>query len=189
MAGQSSDAFGRFYRDNLHALRGYLARLLPHSAETEDLAQETFTKVFAAATPERPVPPKAYLYSAAHNLAMNQHRRLRVRGISVDVDECPEIEDQAPSVERDLVARERLRLLWDAVNQLPARRQQVFIMRKVEQLSNGEIAERLGISVSAVEKHIRLGLMSCRIYLASREGEEITGCEVEADGPESAEYE
>ena len=169
VVGRSGDAFGRFYRENLHAVRGYLARLLPNPAEADDIAHEAFTRVLAAADPDRPVPPKAYLFSTAHNLAMNQHRRHRVRGNPDLLDDHPEIADDTPAADRDLIARERVRLLWDAVNQLPPKCRQVFIMRKVEQLSNPEIAEKLGISVSAVEKHIRLGLISCRAYLASFE--------------------
>ena len=172
---RSGDAFGRFYRDNLHALRGYIARLLPHSSDTEDLATEAFTRVFEASTPERPVPPKAYLFSAAHNLAMNHQRNQRVRGHQVDPDNGNEIPDPSPAADRELIGRERIDLLWEAVSHLPPRCQQVFLMRKIEHLSNPDIADRLGISVSAVEKHIRSGLMSCRKYLASFDGEEEPG--------------
>ena len=172
---RSGDAFGRFYRENLHALRGYISRLLPHSPDAEDLANEAFTRVLASSTPERPVPPKAYLFSAAHNLAMNHHRRRRVRGHPVDPDTGNDIPDPAPGVDRELIGRERVDQLWEAVSQLPPRCQQVFLMRKIEHLSNPEIADRLGISVSAVEKHIRAGLISCREYLASFDGEERPG--------------
>lgn len=168
--GITSDPFGRFYRDNLQALRGYIARLLPGSSEAEDIANEAFTRVFAATTPERPVPPRAYLYSAAHNLAMNQHRRQRTRGaIVANEDALADAEDPSPGADRDLIARQRLALLWEALDQLPPRTRQVFVMRKIERLTNPEIAERLGISVSAIEKHVLKGLRSCRSYLAARD--------------------
>lgn len=175
MAARSGEAFGRFYRENLHALRGYIARLLPHPQDADDLANETFTKVLAASTPERPVPPRAYLYSAAHNIVLNHHRRRRHRGDPVDPDTANETVDPTPSVDRELIGRERVELLWEAVSQLPPRCQQVFLMRKIEHLSTPDIADQLGISVSAVEKHIRHGLISCRRYLASFDGEEEPG--------------
>lgn len=176
MAARSGEAFGRFYRENLQALRGYIARLLPNASDSEDLANEAFARVFATSTPERPVPPKAYLYSAAHNLAMNHNRDRKSRGrvVKGDGDDGFEIPDPAPLADRELIGRERVDLLWRAVAQLPPRCREVFLMRKIENLSNADIADRLGISVSAVEKHIRLGLMSCRKYLASFEGEDET---------------
>lgn len=175
MAARPGEAFGRFYRENLHALRGYIARLLPHSSDADDLANEAFTNVLAASTPERPVPPRAYLFAAAHNLVINHHRRHRYRGDPVDPDTANDMVDPAPAVDRELMGRERVDLLWEAVSQLPPRCQQVFLMRKVEHISNPEIAERLGISVSAVEKHIRYGLIACRKYLASCDGEDAPG--------------
>ncbi|MDT9600627.1 RNA polymerase sigma factor [Sphingosinicella rhizophila] len=164
------DPFGRFYRDNLHMLRAYVARLLPGSGDAEDIASEAFVRVFAATTPERPVPPRAYLYTAAHNLAMNQHRWRRVRAtLDMDDEAMAETPDPAPGADRDLIARQRLVLLWEALDQLSPRTRQVFVMRKIERLTNNEIAERLGISVSGVEKHVLKGLRSCRAYLELRE--------------------
>jgi len=189
MKAGTGDAFARFYRENLHGLRGYLARLLPNSAEADDIANEAFTRVLAASSEERPVPPRAYLYTAAHHLAMNHHRRLRVRGDFADPADYEEVADSAPPADRDLIARERLNLLWDAVNQLPPRCRQVFLMRKVEQISNSEIAERLGISVSAVEKHIRLGLQSCRAYLANLERDDAVEYRFEESAQGSAAHE
>ncbi len=178
MADRGGDAFGRFYRENLRGLRGYVARLLPSAAVAEDVANEAFTRVLAASTTERPVPPTAYLYSTARNLALNHLRGVRVRGEVAGIEALGDVADPSPAIDREIIARERVRLLWDAVNRLPPRCRQVFIMRKVEQISNAEIAEKLGISVSAVEKHIRQGLRSCRDYLASVEAEE--GCEADA---------
>ena len=171
MGSNQRDAFGRFYRENLQALRGYVARLLPGSAEADDIASEAFSRVFAASSEDRPVPPKAYLFSAAHNLAMNHHRRLKVRGVAQPVEEAQEaLADDSPDAERALIARQRLDLLWQAIEQLSPRTREVFVMRKIERLRNPEIAERLGISVSAVEKHILKGLRACRAYLDEKEG-------------------
>lgn len=171
MSSRSSDAFAHFYRENLRALRGYIARLMPGAADAEDIANEAFTRVLAATSADRPVPPRAYLFSAAHNLAMNHHRRHRMRGEApLDEETAVAVADPSPPVDRDLIARERLKLLWEAVDQLPPRCRQVFLMRKIDNMSNQEIAEKLGMSVSAVEKHILKGLRACRAYLDAREG-------------------
>ena len=184
MSADQEGAFGRYYRENLQGLRGYIARLMPGSCDTDDIANEVFTRVFAASTEERPVPPKAYLFAAAHNAVMNHHRGLKVRRVLHPTDgNTDNLVDDAPDVERCLIAQERVDLLWEAIDQLPARTRQVFIMRKVEQLKNPEIAEELGISVSAVEKHIRNGLRICRAYLDKAEGQSFETVELtEAKG-------
>jgi RNA polymerase sigma-70 factor (ECF subfamily) len=170
MASFREDAFGRFYRENVGGVRAYVARLMSHSPDVEDLANDAFSKVLAASTDERPVPPKAYLFAAAHNLAMNHHRRAKVRGSVQALDEGSNaIADDAPGAERALIARQRLDLLWEALEQLPPRTRQIFVMRKIERLSNPEIAERLNLSVSSVEKHILKGLRTCQAYLDRRE--------------------
>jgi RNA polymerase sigma-70 factor (ECF subfamily) len=171
VATRETDAFGRFYKDNVRGLCGYVARLIPGSPDADDIASEAFSRVFAASTTDRPVPPKSYLFVTAHNLAMNHLRGRKVRGPANGLDELVDyLADATPTAERQLIARQRLALLWEAVDHLPPRTRQVFIMRKVELLSNPEIAERLGISVSLVEKLIRSGLRTCRAYLDEREG-------------------
>jgi len=62
--------------------------------------------------------------------------------------------------EQIAVARQRLDKLVEAVNTLPPRCRAVFILRKFENLSQAEIAERLGISRNMVEKHLRHALQT-----------------------------
>ncbi|MGH8547062.1 MAG: sigma-70 family RNA polymerase sigma factor, partial [Methylococcales bacterium] len=61
-----------------------------------------------------------------------------------------------------LAVRQKLEILDRAVAELPPKCRQVFLLRKVEQLSHAEIAERLGISRSMVEKHLHRAMMHCR---------------------------
>jgi RNA polymerase sigma-70 factor (ECF subfamily) len=146
---------------------------MPNSPETEDLTQEAFAKVFEATAEGRPVSPKAYLYTAAHNVAMNHVRREKVRGSPPTIDKLEdEPADDRPDVERELIARQRVDFLWEALEQLSPTARQVFLMRKIDGMRNTEIAERLGLSVSSIEKHIMRGLRACKEYLDSREEED-----------------
>jgi len=60
------------------------------------------------------------------------------------------------------MARYRLRILAAAVDDLPPRCREVFLMSRLDGLGNGEIAGRLGISRNMVEKHIIKAMMHCR---------------------------
>lgn len=157
MARSFRDSFGNYYRDNLRSLKGYIARLLP-TADVEGLANEAFARVLATADAET-VPPKAYLYTTARNLVINDRRRQRVRGELEDAQNYAEtFADQDPDAERHLLGRERLAQLEEAYARLSPVRRQVIYLRKVERLSHQDIADRMGISVSAIEKHLRFGL-------------------------------
>jgi RNA polymerase sigma-70 factor (ECF subfamily) len=63
--------------------------------------------------------------------------------------------DGRPSAERELIAREELRLVSDALAALPDRTLRIFRLYRLDGLRQREIAIELGISVSSVEKHLR----------------------------------
>ena len=67
-----------------------------------------------------------------------------------------------PSAEDVLAQRQRVRLLAEVIDELPPRQREVFLMHKFDGLSHAEIAEKLGISRSMVEKHVMRALAFCR---------------------------
>ncbi|QPG61857.1 RNA polymerase sigma factor [Pseudomonas sp. BIGb0427] len=112
--------------------------------------------------------PVALLRKIAHDLAVSRYRSERRRqGWIIGVDALPEVASGAPSQERHLDAERTLALLTDAIASLPARCQAVFVMHKLHELPQAQVAERLGISLKTVEKHLRLGMNACRKHLAS----------------------
>lgn len=102
--------------------------------------QETFLKVFEAERGTNISNPKAFLFKTARNLALNELAKRRNR--------------RTDSVE-DL---EGLARAWGAIQELSPRVREVFVLHKVHGLKQREIARRLGISESTVEKHIAKGL-------------------------------
>lgn len=111
--------------------------------------------------------PLALLRKITHDNAVSRYRgeRRRQRWI-VAVPELPEVEAQIPGPERQVDASQTLDRLVRAIEGLPPRCQMVFIMHKIHELPQAEVAERLGISLKTVEKHLRLGMVACREYLA-----------------------
>ncbi|BGE84578.1 hypothetical protein Ms3S1_10140 [Methylosinus sp. 3S-1] len=103
------------------------------------------------------------LRSTAANLAKDHARRLRSEGAAIvgglDVDAL-----LAPSLspEARLDAEETLARFRAALDALPPRCRQVFVMRRFENLHQEEIARRLGISRNMVEKHLRTAFRQLR---------------------------
>lgn len=112
--------------------------------------------------------PLALLRKITHDNAASRYRgeRRRQRWI-VAVEALPEVDAQLPSHERQMDASQTLDRLVRAIEGLPPRCQMVFVMHKIYELPQAEVAERLGISLKTVEKHLRLGMAACREYLGS----------------------
>jgi RNA polymerase sigma-70 factor (ECF subfamily) len=145
------------------ALRRFLARMLHCDDAAADVAQEAWARLVRLG-PKRAVDdPKAYLYQIAANAARDRMARERTRKAVADGGPAPEdVAGPEPDAETVALARERLHLLAAAMDDLPPRCREVFLMRRFDGLTNGEIAERLGISRNMVEKHVIRAMMHCR---------------------------
>jgi RNA polymerase sigma factor (sigma-70 family) len=141
------------------ALARFLAARGASHPEAEDLLQELFIKLQAPQT--GPVAePQAYLYRMAHNLMLDRHRsesRLARRGGEWSASHfgASGDKDQQPSIETVLIDRERLKAVTDAIATLPDRTIEIFRCYRIDGESQKAIASRVGISVSAVEKHLQ----------------------------------
>jgi RNA polymerase sigma factor (sigma-70 family) len=139
-------------------LRYFIARRVP-AEEAEDILQDLVVKLASHAS--GPIAePRAYLYRMAENLLLDRIRsegRRRGReqawvaaqaGATLDADD-------RPSAEQALIARERLALVSAALAALPERTLFVFRRYRIDGMPQRRIADELGISLSAVEKHLQ----------------------------------
>lgn len=163
--GRDRTAVHDVYLGIERSLKRFIARSASAS-DVEDIAQEALLSAMSAEADRVIENPKAYLYRVAQNLVVRTHsRRAReivgcVEGIDIDDAPCP-----TPSAERQLIDREQLEILCDALASLPPACRRVFILRKVHGLSHKEIADRLEISTSTVEKHLATGFARCVSYM------------------------
>jgi RNA polymerase sigma factor (sigma-70 family) len=161
------------YLENELALRRYLRRFIKSREAADDLAQEAFLRAFAAESRRDIEAPKAFLFKVAKNLALNELARqssMMTEPLG-DLEGQEVIEDSSQAAADDVVdSRERIRLLARAIAALPPQCAKVFILRKMQGMSQKEIAVRLNISVRTVENHVAVGLSRCRAFMRANGG-------------------
>jgi RNA polymerase sigma factor (sigma-70 family) len=160
--------FASLYRGTVAPLRRYLARLLGNNAEAQDVAHDAYLRVYPKVQDQSALKPEAVLFTTARRLAIN---RLKRRQIAPFVPAAAELDSAAaatPGVAQQVMARQEWQDLEQAIAQLPEGCRTVLLLRKIELLSHQEIAERLGIAVSTVEKQHARALRLLRTALAGR---------------------
>jgi RNA polymerase sigma factor (sigma-70 family) len=151
-------AIARLVKIYDHELRSVMYRRCGCIETAADIVQETYQRMMTGNLWQQAENPRALMHRIAANLATDYERRHNVRNRYVDnVDFSSEELQSSDSIdpEQIIAARQRLDKLAEAVNLLPPKCRGVFVMRKFEDLSHAEIAERLGISRNMVEKHLR----------------------------------
>jgi RNA polymerase sigma-70 factor (ECF subfamily) len=143
------------------ALMRFLARRLGDATLAEDLTQETWLRAASGGGAAAIANPRSYLFRVAANLAIDHRRRVRRRGPEASPDAAAAVADPAPSSEAVVLTREELRLLGAAIEGLPPRCRQVFLLARIEGLTYVEIGRRLGISPKTAFSHMvkALGLL------------------------------
>ncbi|MET0288827.1 MAG: sigma-70 family RNA polymerase sigma factor [Pseudoxanthomonas sp.] len=147
-------------------LRGWLARHRVRGLEVDDVIQETYAILSGLAEVGHITQPRAYLYTTAQSVLLQHVRRARIVSIETVAEiERLDISSDELSPERHAIAGQELRRIGQALATLPDKCRQVFVMRKVEGLSQREIALQLGISENTVEKHVVKGLKLLMVML------------------------
>ncbi|PEQ13695.1 RNA polymerase subunit sigma-70 [Novosphingobium sp. PC22D] len=123
--------------------------------DAEDLLHELWQRV--SATHAQPIAdPVSYLFRAAENLIRDQRRSMVSRERrQFDWHEAASTDEEQPGGERVLIARERLRIVEQALDELGPRVARVFRAYRIEGISQARIASQLGISLSSVEKDLQ----------------------------------
>jgi RNA polymerase sigma-70 factor (ECF subfamily) len=144
-------------------LRRFFLRRLRNSADAADATQETFLRLLAVPQTTIIDNPQAYLFQIARSVASRTTARNAADAkLFLPAEAGLDQPLDAPCQERIVNARQCLLLLAKAIEALPNRCQEVFILSRLHGMPNGEIAARLGISRNMVEKHIIRALINCR---------------------------
>jgi len=156
----------------------FLTARLGDAAAADDVYQELFVRLRASALPAEVANPRGYIFRMAYNLA-NELARARRRQEARDAHwtdstthklGAEAIADVA-AADDVLASRERLNLVMTAIESLPPKSREVFVHCRVRGLSHKEVAEKLGISIKTVEKHMTVALKHLALTLRPSERE------------------
>ena len=153
-------------------LMRFLARVWPRRDDLTDLRQEIFIRVYEAALESCPQLPKAFMFSVARHVLIDRRRRERIISIQSagDNDFSNDlIEEKTP--ERWVGARQEFARLAQAFDRLPPKCREVVWMRRVQDLPQKEVAQRLRITEKTVEYHIAASGRLLAQYLQEAERE------------------
>lgn len=141
------------------SLTRYLRRAWTNHDDVADLRQEVYIRVYESAARQLPDSPRAFLLATARNLIFDRVRRERIVSIDLTQDfDSPSVLVDEVSPEQRVNARQELRRLSDAIDQLPANCRAVIWLRRVDGLSQREVAQRLGMQEGTVASHLARGL-------------------------------
>lgn len=160
-ADQSTIDVSLLYRNHWRALVRLAILLVDDLASAEDVVQEAFVSLHRRHATVHPAAAVAYLRTSVVNGCRSVQRRRTVARKHLRSAEP----DLAVGADVDLLIAEDQRQALDALRQLPARQQQVLVLRHWSNLSEREIAETLGISVGTVKSAASRGISALRALL------------------------
>jgi RNA polymerase sigma-70 factor (ECF subfamily) len=158
-----AEAFSFLYERNVTRIYNYIYYRIGSEADAEDLTARVFYRAFGHINTyvEKGVPFSAWLYRIAHNLIANYHRDSHRRR-EVPLEDQPEMPHHADHPESALVRTQEVELLLTGIRRLTSDRQQLLILKFVEDYSNAEIAEIMGKSEGAIKSLYHRALIALR---------------------------
>ena len=169
----SIEFLGKEFSTYRRLLMKVVSTVVP-AKDVEDVVQDTFIR--ACQADYEIYQPKPFLMKIARNLALDHIKRAEHRLCDSLHNEDGEITDLTfenfmtdDQTLNEVVSERRFGNFCDAVKTLPPQCKRAFVLKKVYGYSQKEISEEMGISESAVEKHIANGLKRCRKYIQDLE--------------------
>ena len=144
---------------------GVLKRIAKRTGgvDAEDLLHSAYVRLEQYSASNMVTNPAAFLVRTALNIGIDNYRHdRRIYGetrVSV-----PDREDIAPRADEVVAAKELLSRVVSGINRLPDRTREILLMHRIDKLEYSEIAQRLGISESAIEKQMAKAMLILADY-------------------------
>lgn len=148
------------YDENHRWLRAWLYRQLRCPDDAADLTQDTFVRALDSRHLTQLDEPRAFLSTVARRLLFSFWRRKRLEQSYLD-SLALRPDAYTPSEEDLALVREALESIDRLLDGLPARTRHIFILSRLEGLTQPIIAERLGVSLATVERDLRHAFLHC----------------------------
>lgn len=162
-------ALEQLFVESRSQLLQWVQRFLRNREDGEDVVQEAFVRSYQHLLDRDIENPRAYLFTAAKNLAL-KHNDLSVNKLRSEIDdlELSGVIDLENPVLQSSAAKEEMARLCEAIGALPPQCRKVFVLKKVYGFSHKEIAARLEVSENTVHQHLAKGVARCTLYLSEK---------------------
>lgn len=164
-----------YFRECYAQILQFLRKRTDNASDAADMTQDVFTQWLGYQDRSKVEQPRAFLFQVARNLLRDHWRRQQVRQAvhPHTVEHAPEpLSDEKDDPMAAVQRLQRLAQLKAVLDKLSPRRREALMLHRFEGLSQVQIAERMGISVSMVEKHIAFALLHCKQHLQRDTGKE-----------------
>ena len=157
------EAFSYLYEKNVTRIYNYVYYRIGSATDAEDLTSRVFYRAFGHINGyvAKGVPFSAWLYRIAHNLIANWHRD-SLRRKEVPLEDHLDLPVHAAQPEKLLEKNQETELLLKAIRRISADRQQLILLKFLEDLSNAEIAQIMGRSEGAIKSLYHRALLALR---------------------------
>lgn len=172
------EAFAYVFRVYYSPLLNYAGRILKDAELANDVVQETFCRFYENRQKLNvAISLKSYLYKSVYNACLDviKHKKVEAAYLNRELlDFYFSKVIQTPEAELALQNEELREAVQEAIRKLPERCREIFVLSKVEGLSNKQIAEQLNISIKTVEAQMttaftrlrkELGWLVCLIFI------------------------
>lgn len=163
----NSEAFSFLYNQNVNRIYNYIFYRVGSEDDAEDITSRVFYRAFGhiQTYEDKGIPFSAWLYRIAHNLIANWHRD-KQRRKEISLDDQPELPHRVDLPETWIEKKQEMELLLKGIRRLAPDRQQLILLKYLEDLSNAEIAVIMGRTEGAIKSLYHRALMSLKDEMA-----------------------
>ena len=149
-----------WYKEYKPWLVTWLCKQVACQSRAQDLCHDTFVRLLRKTNLEAPTQPRAYLTRIAHGLMVDHWRRQDIeKNYLAQLSQLDEA--QSLTLEQQQAVLETLYQIDKMLETLPLKVKNVFLMSRLDNMKNKEIATSLSISLSSVEKYLKIALLHC----------------------------
>lgn len=169
LASERVSQVAKLFRAHNSALIAFLRTRLSSASEAQEVAQEAYTRLLRMDDPGRIQQPKAFLFRTAANLASDRIRKRSVR-LEAPLDDLFMDWLESPGPERRALLADEMRVIREALRELPAKTSRAFVMHLIQDMSFSTISQSMGVTERMVRYHVARALAHCRQRLEETGG-------------------
>jgi RNA polymerase sigma-70 factor (ECF subfamily) len=173
---QSSNRILSAFESCKEGLVRSIMKMSVEQQDVDDILQEAFIRVLHSDAKQQISSPKGYLFVVSRNLVLKKLVQ-QSKEIHTELDDALLEDDVDNTVEKELYQKLKFERFNNVLTSLPEKNRRAILLRKLYCLSHKEIAKKMGVSVSSVEKYIAAGLKQCKQSLYAQ-GYEVNGKEL-----------